>query len=419
MKQFNSSCPIARIGRGALILIGTVFSQFCHLDSAEAQVSEELYGIEGWPVYGLVRLDRATGNILEGHRTGAPWGSAFHGLTFDGTKFLAPLLAGPGPTCFLVSMNPSLGHLGMPPMAAAVVPNMSIEIDPTTGRIWGVGQDWIQTTTQLWEFDPTTGAAISHGLLGGATSFATGITFDQAGTCYITDALGPRVMTLDLNTRAATVIGNLALGTGYFQDITTSLTGEIWGSFRDAGPTGAGKGLYRFDLTTFTPVFVKFELQAHLGLGFARYPSPISICPGKVNSQGCTPSIEVEGFPSATGNLGFYVRARDVVNQTLGMLLISVTGTASTPFSGGTLCIASPYYRTLPRTSGGNPGSADCSGLWELDLEQEIRRREHLSLPPIFSAGQTVSLQWIGRDRALGPPHAISLSGALSVTLMP
>jgi len=89
------------------------------------------------------------------------------------------------------------------------------------------------------------------------------------------------------------------------------------------------------------------------------------------------------------------------------------------PFGGGTLCIAPPYYRTIPRTSGGNPGGPDCSGVWQLDLEQEIRRREAIGLPPLFTAGQVVSLQWVGRDPALGSPNPISLSGAIAVTLMP
>ena len=404
--------------RSAIYFGGALNALIGFAPRCAAQVTEELYGLEGWPIVGLVRLDQASGAILDGHRADAPAGFVYHGLTFDGTRFLAPLIGGQG-TCYWVSMNPSLGFRGTPTVIAGTFANMSVDIDPTTGRIWGVGQDWIQTTTQLWEFDRTTGLAVSHGLLGGATSFATGIAFDQTGTCYITDALGPRVMTLDLGTRTATVIGTLNLGSGLFWDITMSCGGEIWGGFGGAGPNQAATGLYRFDPATLAPTFVKPLLQAYMGLAFARYPSPVLVCPGKVNSQGCTPSIEVEGFPSATGNLGFYVRARNVVNQTLGMLLVSVTGTASTPFSGGTLCIASPYYRTLPRTSGGNPGAADCSGMWELDLEQEIRRREYLSLPPIFSAGQTVSLQWIGRDRALGPPHAISLSGTLSVTLMP
>ncbi len=304
-------------------------------------------------------------------------------------------------------------------MVSADFANISIDIDPTTGRVWGVGQDWLQPITQVWEFDPLTGAATSRGLIGGVTSFATGIAFDQTGTCFITDALGPRVMTLDLNSRAATVIGNVHIGTGYFNDIAMSSIGEIWGAFNGAGPSTALTGLYHFDLTSFAPVFVKPMIGAYGGLSFARYPAPTALCPGKLNSQACIPSIEVEGFPSATGNQGFWVRATDVINQKPGMLLIGVNGSASTPFGGGTLCLAPPYYTTIVRSSSGNPTGADCSGIWQLDLEQEIRRREHLGWPPTFSPGQVVYLQWFGRDPALGPPNAISLSGALSVILMP
>jgi hypothetical protein len=383
-----------------------------------AQVSEELYGIHGWPITGLVRIDRATGGVLEEHRVDAPGGNIYQSLAFDGSRFFASLIGSPIAS-YTVLLNPSHGFHGAPTMVAGSFNNMSIAVDPTTGRIWGVGQDLVQPITQVWEFDPVTGAGTSHGLIGGATTFATGITFDQNGTCYVTDAIGPRVMTLDLNTRAATVIGNLQMGWGFFFDIAMSLQGEIWGAFQDSSSGGAVEGLYRFDLTSFTPTLVNPMIQAYSGLGFARYPTPISVCPGKPNSQGCVPRIEVEGYPSATGNLGFPVRAVDVINQKPGMLLISVSGSASTPFGGGTLCLASPFYTTLIRTSSGNPTGVDCSGVWQLDLEQEIRRREHLGLPPVFSPGQVVTMQWVGRDGALGLPNPISLSGALSVILKP
>jgi hypothetical protein len=401
-----------------LFATALAFSTLFLCRSSGAQLSEELYGVHGWPVGGLVRLDRSTGAVLEEHRVYPLTGFIYHGLAFDGSRFLSPAMAG-ALACYMIPVNPSKGFQGTPTNVVGHFYNMSMAQDPTTGRMWGVGQDLVQTTTQLWEFDPVTSMSSSHGLLGGATTFATGITFDQSGTCYITDALGPRVMTLDLNTRIATVAGTLQIGVGSFYDIAMSLNGEIWGAFQGAGPPAQPTGLYRFDTTSFTAVLVCPLIGAYSGLGFARYPSAVPICPGKVNSQGCVPQIEVEGFPSATGNLGFYVRATEVVNQEVGMLLIGVNGTASTPFGGGTLCIAPPYFTTLTRSSSGSSTGVDCSGIWQLDLEQEIRRREHLGLPPGFTAGQSVYLQWVGRDRALGLPNPVSISGATTVTLMP
>ena len=60
----------------------------------------------------------------------------------------------------------------------------------------------------------------------------------------------------------------------------------------------------------------------------------------------------------------FLVSASKVLNQKSGFLLYSPSGRASTPFQGGTLCLAPPLVRTAPQSSGGNVGPVDCSGAY-------------------------------------------------------
>lgn len=386
---------------------------------ASPQVTEELFALGTFPMPHLLRLDPTTGQVLEAHRAELPGGYLWHGLAFDGSQFLAPAIRGGNHPSYTTWLGPSSGRQGAPLLVSGQFDNMSYDFNPITGEVWGIGQQSLVGggATVLCRIDQTTGAASVVGPILGATSFATGIAFDHTGRCLITDAFGPRVMTLDLATHVATVIGDLGLGSGYFDDITLSQQNELWGSFTSQDISA--RGIYRIDLSSLTHVRVNSVTSPHGGLAFARYPTPVTLCPGKVNSQGCVPTIEVAGYPSASGNLGFWIRARNVVNRKQGVLLMSVSGAASLPLGGGTLCISPPLYSPLPRHSGGNAIGSDCSGMWEIDLLPEIRRREHHGVPPAFPAGQVIGFQWYGRDPALGQPNPISLSSAIEVTLMP
>jgi hypothetical protein len=293
---------------------------------------------------------------------------------------------------------------------------MSFDVDRATGRIWGVGQD-ASGPSKLWEIDALTGAAFIRGVLHGATNFATGLAFDRLGVCYLTDAFGPRLFTLDTASGATNFVADIPIDTGSFVDIAISLQGDFFGYF--SSQLINRRGLYRFSLSSPIPTLVAALPSPHRGLAFARFPSPVSLCAGKTNSAGCVPTIEMSGFPSASGVIGCTIRGRSALNHTLGILIFSVNGPSATPFAGGTLCLAAPYHRTIPRTSSGNLSGVDCSGIWELDFIEEIRRREALGLQPTLAPGQVVSMQWFGRDPGLGQPNPLSLSNAFAITLMP
>jgi len=416
----NTSICAGRVRRCVRIGLTAVrcgLSALCALSPVlEAQVSEELFALGDHPYQGLLRLDAQTGETLGIQRADLPPGYIWHGLAFDGARFVAPAIRGgnhPAYTAWLGPCEPF--HLG-PLYVAGQFGNMSIDVDPATGRIWGVGQD-VSGPSKLWEIDTLTGVAIIRGALHGATTFATGIAFDPAGTCYLTDAFGPRLFTLDTASGATTFVSDIPIDTGYFEDITIDLHGDFLGYF--TSQLTYRRGLYRFSLSAPIPTLVKPMPAPHQGIAFARFPSPVNLCAGKTNSAGCVPTIEMAGFPSASGVIGCTIRGRSALNNTLGILIFGVNGPSTVPFAGGTLCLAAPYYRTVPRPSSGNLTGVDCSGIWELDFIEEIRRREILGLQPTLSPGHVVSMQWFGRDPGLGQPNPFSLSNALAITLMP
>lgn len=141
-------------------------------------------------------------------------------------------------------------------------------------------------------------------------------------------------------------------------------------------------------------------------------PDPVTYCTAMTNSQGCTPAIATSGSPSASGSASFLVTAAQVVNQKSGILLYGFAS-ASTPFMGGTLCLASPLRRTPAQFSGGSPSGADCTGVLAYDFNERIRS----GIDPALLPGIEVFCQWWYRD----PPaaFAVGLSDAARFVIGP
>ena len=131
-------------------------------------------------------------------------------------------------------------------------------------------------------------------------------------------------------------------------------------------------------------------------------------CAGKVNSQGCTPSLFFTGAPSASAGNGFVLRTSGLVPNKIGLYFYSKTGPASTPFAGGLLCIAPPITRTAPISFG---GSGPCSGQLNLDFNAHIAG----GTDPGLVNGATVWVQAWARDPAAA--SGISTSNALRFTI--
>lgn len=136
------------------------------------------------------------------------------------------------------------------------------------------------------------------------------------------------------------------------------------------------------------------------------FPSQ-TYCQGKVNSLGCTPTLSTDpGSPSLSG-APWHVTASNLLNNKFGVFFWG-TAPASTPFQGGTLCVALPVTRTPTQSSGGNPPPSDCSGQMTVDLVAEL---------PAASAPGFVYVQAWSRDPLA--PFGTSLSNAVQVLACP
>jgi len=141
---------------------------------------------------------------------------------------------------------------------------------------------------------------------------------------------------------------------------------------------------------------------------------PAVYCSGKTGSTGCVPSIESSGTPSLTGADDFLVTSQQLPNNVIGTLVWGMVP-ATTPFAGGTLCIASPTLDSFGALfSGGNLGKAtDCSGMLDFDVPQAFLNGQGLS------AGTTVYMQFLVRDPGSAPPDNVVLSDAMSFVVEP
>jgi hypothetical protein len=135
-------------------------------------------------------------------------------------------------------------------------------------------------------------------------------------------------------------------------------------------------------------------------------------CVGKLNSLGCTPAIGFNGSPSASSSQPFVITASNLINQKNGLLFYGRAPT-STPFQGGTKCVADPVQRTAAQNSGGSASGADCTGTYGLDFNARIQS----GVDPSLVVGAELYAQYWSRD----PQSAshTSLSNALSFLIHP
>ena len=140
-------------------------------------------------------------------------------------------------------------------------------------------------------------------------------------------------------------------------------------------------------------------------------PPPSTYCTAKVNSLGCLPQMSASGVPGFTNPNPFLLRATNVMNNKVGILLYSTAGSAATPFQGGILCIAGPFRRTPGQMSGGNPPPNDCSGTYSFDFNARVRS----GVDPALVPGRQVWAQYYSRDP--GDPFFVGLTDAVTFTI--
>lgn len=166
----------------------------------------------------------------------------------------------------------------------------------------------------------------------------------------------------------------------------------------DAGPPGASVDLdgsrREIGARVFDPAYAA---------------DPFPYCQGKLNSDGCLPSIESSGSPSLSGPDDFIVSATNLVAQKATIAIWSQASN-ETPFFGGTLCLAPAIRRTPVSISS---GSGPCGGVGSFQFNQSYLASFGLS------AGTRLFAQFWQRDPASLDGTGVGLSNALDFTLMP
>ncbi len=136
---------------------------------------------------------------------------------------------------------------------------------------------------------------------------------------------------------------------------------------------------------------------------------PNTYCAPKMNSQGCAPSIFATGASSFAAN-NFRVKAANVLNNKNGRLFWGF-GPRSSPFQGGTLCVAPPTIRTPVQDSDGNAPPDDCSGTYSFHFSASYMTAQGLA------PGDRVYCQYWSRDPASA--SATGLTDALAFLVCP
>ncbi len=135
-------------------------------------------------------------------------------------------------------------------------------------------------------------------------------------------------------------------------------------------------------------------------------------CTAKLSSIGCAPAITASGSATLGAPDDFVVSANSFINRRVGLLIWGPTP-ASTPFAGGTRCVAPPSVRTPLQDSGGSASGVDCTGAYSFAVADAYMASHGLS------AGDTIYFQYWSRDSGFPPPENVGLSDGLRVLICP
>jgi hypothetical protein len=135
---------------------------------------------------------------------------------------------------------------------------------------------------------------------------------------------------------------------------------------------------------------------------------PAIYCTTKPSSLGCLASIGFSGTPTLSGPDDFHVTADGVQGQVLGLLLWG-RAPAATPFFGGTLCIAPPFFRTAGQDSGAP--SPSCRGGFDFHFDHAL-----MAFPGTDPFDSIYAQYW---HRDVGSPQGAGVTNALEFVVQP
>ncbi|MCC6405877.1 MAG: hypothetical protein IT453_01835 [Planctomycetes bacterium] len=193
---------------------------------------------------------------------------------------------------------------------------------------------------------------------------------------------------------------------------TTALNPIEWGTlYNFSFDSSAGPVAGSADLNPFHPGTGAGVVPVGTVVPLDVCAQPTVYCTAKVNSLGCTPSISLSTFPSASQGSGCTLSATNVIGNKNGLFFHGSVSAAAAPFHGGYLCVASPLIRHTVQNSGGTPGQ--CDGVLSEDFNAYIAG----VFDPLLGPGVQVWLQGWSRDP--GDPFTDSLTDAVTATICP
>lgn len=147
-----------------------------------------------------------------------------------------------------------------------------------------------------------------------------------------------------------------------------------------------------------------------LHIGLSNVPSPTEYCTGKLNSQGCSPRIWLNGCPTVSVAENFHIQAIQCLVNKPGIMMWSLQA-AALPFGGGTLCVKAPIVRTPVQYSQAyNTGV--CDGWYDYHMTNAYMSANGL-VP-----GVTFYAQYWMRDNGFSAPNNIGLTNAMQTLVL-
>jgi hypothetical protein len=138
--------------------------------------------------------------------------------------------------------------------------------------------------------------------------------------------------------------------------------------------------------------------------------APTTYCTAKLSTSGCLPAIGSSGQPALSNPAGFSITTTAMEVGQNSLSFFGLTGPASTPFQGGTLCVGGILNRLNVKNSG---GAAACSGSITYTLAELLASPGGGGI----GLGQQVNCQTWGRD--VPDPFGSSLSNGLQFVTCP
>lgn len=153
------------------------------------------------------------------------------------------------------------------------------------------------------------------------------------------------------------------------------------------------------------------EMDLALSQELDALPPPVAdfYCQGKLNSDGCVPSMSFTGVPSITNPAPFLVEAQDVTAASAGFLFYG-WAPSQVPYEGGFLCVQLPWSFS-PTLNAGGIGA--CGGSFTFDFNAVIQGAAN----PAALVGVQVLCQYAYIDP--GDPFGSGLTDGLRFTIQP